>query len=191
MLDSVNCLQLLSHHLLKSAGSELQQFGAFSVWLRHEIEKQAADPTSASAQEIAEKDMSFDHASILEYIQGAMTHSQMVSYSGNSIDDDSQRDLDVEGGLLFELYKKELKNAVDGLGPRKPLPGLDGLIDHFQKQSMSLFERISETQRRNVHFGVPITLGIGNSACTDMRMVDEVCIATLDEVAVFLQLTQL
>ncbi|KAL9602386.1 MAG: hypothetical protein Q9179_002543 [Wetmoreana sp. 5 TL-2023] len=132
MLDTVYCLQLLSNYLLKCADSELQEFGAFSIWLRHEIEKQAADPTSASAQEIAEKDMSFDHASILGYIQGAMRHSRMTIYSDNPADCSSQWNLNVDGGLLFELYKKELQESVDSLGSRKQLPGLNGLLGHLQ-----------------------------------------------------------
>lgn len=174
MLDSMNCLQLLAHQLLKCVVSELQRFGAFSTWLRHEIEKQAAEPASASAQEIAEKDMSFDHISILEYIQGAMTNSQMLAYTANTEDGGRAWDLEVEGGLLFELYKKDMDEVSSGLRSQRRLPGLSGLIDHFQKQSNVLFERISETQRRNVHIGAPISLGAGNPTCADMRMVDEV-----------------
>ncbi|KAL8693429.1 MAG: hypothetical protein Q9218_001739 [Villophora microphyllina] len=179
MLDSVHCLQLLSHHLLRCAGSELQQFAAFSVWLRHEIEKQAADPTSASAQEIVDKDTDFDHGSILEYIQGAMTHSQMSIYSGNQAENESH--FNIGSGVLFELYKKNLVAVGVGHAVRKHLPGLDSLISHFQRQSESFFERISETQRRNVHFGTAVQLGNGNSACTDMRMVDEVCVTSSGE----------
>ncbi|KAL8822002.1 MAG: hypothetical protein Q9223_000082 [Gallowayella weberi] len=150
MLDSIRCLQLVAHQLLKCAVSELQQFGAFSIWLRHEIEKQAAEPNSTSAQEIAEKDMSFDHSSILEYIQGAMTHSRMLTYIGNTTDDGRGRNLDVEGGHLFEWYKNVMNEVSSGLRSQWQLPGLDGLINHLLKQSNLVFERISETQRRNV-----------------------------------------
>lgn len=176
--DSINCLQLQSHGLLKCAISEAKQFGAFSTWLRHEIEKQATDPSSATAQEIAEKDVVFDHAGILEYIQGAMTQSQMLLYSGDPTDSKSQWDLDAEGGALFELYKKKKRDEKNSPSPQKPLPGLSVLVHHLQKQSSALFDRISETQRRNVHFGAPIYLGIGNSACVDMRMTIEVCVVT-------------
>ncbi|KAL8838983.1 MAG: hypothetical protein Q9170_001913 [Blastenia crenularia] len=172
-LDSANCLQLLSHHLLKCVISELKQFGAFSVWLRHEIEKQAADPSSATAQEIAEKDMGFDHVGILAYIQGAMTQSRMLIYSGDPADSRPPWDLATEGGVLFELYKRELNSGRNDARLRKKLPGLDGLLDHLQMQSRSLFERIAETQRRKVHFGVPTSLGVGGYSCTDMRMIVE------------------
>ncbi|KAL8994812.1 MAG: hypothetical protein Q9169_005319 [Polycauliona sp. 2 TL-2023] len=174
MLDSVNCLQLLAHQLLKCAVSEHQQFAAFSTWLRHEIEKQAADPTSASAQEIAEKDMSFDHSGILEYIQGAMQHTQMLAYTDDSPDGGHLWNLEDEGGPVFQLYKSQMKNASSSVRSQRQLPGLAGMIRHFEKQLGVFFEHISETQRRNVQIGTPISLGLGNPTCADARMVDEV-----------------
>ncbi|KAL8715523.1 MAG: hypothetical protein Q9220_000859 [cf. Caloplaca sp. 1 TL-2023] len=169
ILDSVNCLQLLSHQLLKCAGSELQQFGAFSSWLRHEIEKQGASPTSASAQEIAEKDMGFDHISILKYIQGAMTDSRMPLYSGVP-DSQTQQAIGGDGHLLFDLYREALKdNTIDGHPPKR-LPGLGTVLSHLQNQADSLFESISDSQRKNIHLGFPIHLGAGRSTCVDMRM---------------------
>ena len=124
--------------------------------------------------------MDFDHAAILAYIQSAMTQSQMMVYSGDSADSRPQWDLDAEGGVLFDLYKRELGKEKTDVRPQKQLPGLSGLLRHLQTHSDALFERISETQRRNVHFGVPIDLGVGKPTCTDVRMVLEACTATPD-----------
>ncbi|KAL8656732.1 MAG: hypothetical protein Q9210_000073 [Variospora velana] len=175
IIDTMDSLQLLSHHLMRCTISESRQFGAFSTWLRHEIEKQATEPTSATAQELAQKDIAFDYASILEYIQGAMTESRMPRYSGNPMDSKPRWDLEAEGGLLFELCTNQMQEEENVLSPPKQLPGLNVLIHHLQRQFTSLFDHISETQRRNVHFGIPIYLGAGNSDCTDMIMVPEVC----------------
>lgn len=188
MLDSTNCLQLLSYRLLKCVISELKQFGAFSTWLRHEIEKQAADPTSATAQEIAEKDLSFNHADILAYIQGAMMQSHMLTYSGRPVDEESQRDLDAEGRALFELYKRELDDESRGIRSKKQLPGLSGVLRHLQSQSNSAFNRISETQRRNVQFGLPIYLNTEISDCTDTRMVLEKDSNSIGDVSMYVAL---
>ncbi|KAL9031876.1 MAG: hypothetical protein Q9196_000131 [Gyalolechia fulgens] len=174
MLDSTNCLQLISYRLLKCVSSESKQFGAFSMWLRHEIEKQATDPASATAQEIAEKDLSFDYAGILAYIQGAMMQSQMLIYSSSPADGQPQWDLDAEGRPLFVLYKRVLSDESKSIRPEKQLPGLKSLLRHLQAQSSSAFDRISEAQRRNVQFGEHISLGTGASSCKDMRMVVEV-----------------
>ncbi|KAL8943883.1 MAG: hypothetical protein Q9216_000777 [Gyalolechia sp. 2 TL-2023] len=173
MLDSTNCLQLLSYRLLKCVISESKQFGAFSTWLRHEIEKQAADPNSATAQEMAEKDPSFDYPSILAYIEGVMMQSRMLTYLGSPEEDQSQWNLDAEGRALFELYKRKLSDESKSIRPQKQLPGLRRLLRHLEAQSELAFDRISQTQQRNVQFGVPISLSTGASDCIDMRMVVE------------------
>lgn len=174
IVDSIRCIQLQAHSLLKCAILEAKQFSAFSTWLRHEIEKQATDPTSASAQEITEKDVIFDYAAILEYIQGAMTASQMFAFSGSQSESTSRWDLNAEG-VLFELYKSQIKTEARSSAPQRRLPGLSGLIQHLHEQCDSLFDRVSESQRRNVQVGTPTYLGAGSSACVDMRMVTEVC----------------
>ncbi|KAI4199117.1 MAG: hypothetical protein LQ346_002636 [Caloplaca aetnensis] len=173
IVDSIRCIQLQAHSLLKCAILEAKQFSAFSTWLRHEIEKQATDPTSASAQEITEKDVIFDYAAILEYIQGAMTASQMFAFSGSQSESTSRWDLNAEG-VLFELYKSQIKTEARSSAPQRRLPGLSGLIQHLHEQCDSLFDRVSESQRRNVQVGTPTYLGAGSSACVDMRMVTEV-----------------
>ncbi len=80
IMDTINCLNLMGHNVLIYIGVEFQQFTAFSVWLRHEIDIQAADPSSASAEEQAQKDTMVDHAKVLAYIQGPMTKSRLVDF---------------------------------------------------------------------------------------------------------------
>ncbi|KAL9597736.1 MAG: hypothetical protein Q9219_004930 [cf. Caloplaca sp. 3 TL-2023] len=173
-MDSTNTLQLLTNRLLDCVTTELKQFCAFSKWLRHEIEKQGVDPSSATAQEISEKDTGFDYASILAYIEGAMTCSQLPTYVGDAAHSQSPWGLDAKGGGLFGLYKRELRKKDMNTYTQKLLPSLGGLLHHLQTQSESLFERISETQRRNVQFGTPTYLGKGPTTLTDVRMIAEV-----------------
>lgn len=180
IMDTINCLQLLAHHILISAGFELRQFLAFSTWLRQEIEIQSTDPTSTSMHESNEKDVHVDHASTLEYIQGAMLQSRLNEYFNNHVQSDKkpQWDLAAQGRSLYELYKRELKGPSTDASPHTPgekqLPGLDALIAHLDVQCNLVFARISETQRRNVRFGSLIPLGNGVPACMDMRMLVEV-----------------
>lgn len=177
VIDIVNCLQLLAHKVLVSANVELQQFSAFSAWLRQEIEIQSSDPASASSQEINEKDINVDHVSTLDYIQGAMLHSCLNIY----LDVQGQGtqkprwDLLVEGGLLFGIYKKELKEINQNMPTRGfQLPGLDPLIQYLHEQFGLVFARIAETQRRNVRFGSKILLELGIPSSIDMKMMYEV-----------------
>lgn len=176
ILDTTDCLQLLAHYILLSTGSELRQFLAFSTWLRQEIETQSRDPVSASMHESNEKEANIDHASTLEYIQGAMIRSRLNEYFNGQVQPNkkSQWDLAAQGRSLFELYKRELNELSANVPVERQLPGLDALIAHLDAQCKLVFAKIAETQRRNVRFGSVISLGNGIPACMDMRMLAEV-----------------
>lgn len=173
VLETVNCLQLMSHQILITSGSELRQFLAFSAWLRQEIDIQASD---ASMAESAEKDINVDHASTLEYIQGAMKRSQLIGFFNVEAHAEGKPpwDLAAEGRSLFELYKRELLNASREDSSASRLPTLDALMKHLDTQCNAVFNRIAETQRRSVRFGAPIHLQKGVPSCMDMRMLHEV-----------------
>ena len=173
VLETVNCLQLMSHQILITSGSELRQFLAFSAWLRQEIDIQTSD---ASMAESAEKDVNIDHASTLEYIQGAMTRSQLIGFLNVEAHAEEKPpwDLAEEGRSLFELYKRELLNASKEDSSASRLPTLDALMKHLDTQCNAVFNRIAETQRRSVRFGAPVHLQKGVPSCMDMRMLHEV-----------------
>lgn len=167
VLDTLNCLQLMAHQILITSGSELRQFLAFSAWLRQEMDLQACD---ASVAESAEKDVNVDHASTLEYIQGAMTHSQLNSFFNLEAhaEETPPWDLAAEGRSLFELYKRGLQDSC-----ASRLPTLDALMKHLNTQCNAIFNGIAETQRRSVRFGAPVYLQKGVPSCMDMRMLHE------------------
>lgn len=175
VLDTISCLQLMAHQILITSGSELRQFLAFSAWLRQEIEIQASD---ASVAEFAEKDVNLDHASTLEYIQGAMTQSQLASFFilEARAEEKPPRDLAAEGRSLFELSKRGLQNASREDSSASQLPPLDALMKKLDTQCNVIFKRIAETQRRSVRFGAPVYLQKGVPSCMDMRMLHEVLI---------------
>lgn len=179
VLDTVNCVQLLAHDILLSAGSELRQFLAFSTWLRCEIETQSTDPTSASAEEAAEKENRIDHAKVLEYIGGAMTQSRLLRFFDirTPVDVRSTWDLAADGTSLYDTYKREHQRSQQGQPPKLKLPGLQELSTHLAAQCELVFKRIAETQRRNVMFGTSVSLedhGADSPKCKDMRMMVEV-----------------
>ena len=173
VLDTVDCLQLVAHRILITAGLELRQFQAFSSWLRQEIDAQATDPSSS---ESSEKDVNIDYASALDYIRGPMMQSQLMvllNLSGHE-DTNLQWDLVSEGRSLFELYKRELKSTSHGEHPAKRIPGLNPLVKHLTTQCDTVFSKIAETQRRYVRFSGPVAIGAGMPACMDMTTLVEV-----------------
>ena len=173
VLDTVYCLQLVGHRILIASGLELRQFQAFSAWLRQEIDNQSTDAGNADSPE---KDTNVDHASTLEYIQGAMTQSELTRFF--DLEGDGAHslrwDLKAEERSLFELYKRELKVESKEGATTKRLPALDALLNHLDDQCSAIFSSITETQKRNVRFGSPTFLGVGTPACMDMRMLIEV-----------------
>lgn len=176
ILDTTNCLQLMAHHILITAASELCQFSAFSLWLRHEIEVQSVDTHTSAAYEASERDNSIDHGSTLEYIQGAMHHSRLFTlFNIAELEEQKpQLDLVAEGRPLFEMYRRELDSLFQSNTPDRHLPGLDALIIFLDSQCNAVFAGIAETQKRNVRFGPPVYLGTGVPHSFDMRLLPEV-----------------
>ena len=173
VLDTVNCLQLMAHQILITSGSELRQFLAFSAWLRDAIDIQAS---GASVAESAEKDIDVDYASTLDYIQGAMTQSQLFSFFNLEprAEENTPWDLAAEGRSLFELYRQGLQNANTRDSSTRKLPTLNALMKHLDTQCNAIFIRIAEMQRRSVRFGAPVYLQQGVPSCADMTMFPEV-----------------
>ena len=173
VLDTVNCLQLMAHQILITSGSELRQFLAFSAWLRDAIDVQASD---ASVAESAEKDIDLDYASTLDYIQGAMTQSQLFSFFNleSRAEEENPWDLAAEGRSLFDLYRQGLQNANTRDSSTRKIPTLNALMKHLDTQCNAIFIRIAEMQRRSVRFGAPVYLQQGVPSCVDMTMFPEV-----------------
>ncbi|KAL9128189.1 MAG: hypothetical protein Q9217_003089 [Psora testacea] len=170
VIDTVSCLQLITHQILIISGSELRQFQAFSAWLRQEIDIQASDATNLESLESV---MDIDHTSTLEFVRGAMVRSALTQFFDLQGDahQRNQWDLAAEGGTLFELYKIELKKDTVHDQHAKQLPCLDALISHLNTQCSAVFRGIAETQRRNVRIGPPISLGRIIPNLMDMRML--------------------
>lgn len=176
ILDTTSCLQLMAHHILITAASELRQFSAFSLWLRHEIEVQSVDTQASAAYEASERDNNIDHGSTLQYIQGAMHHSRLYTLFNIAElkEQKPQWNLVAEGRPLYEMYRRELDNLFQSKISDRHLPGLDALIIYLDSQCNAVFATIAETQKRNVRFGPPVYLGIGVPHSVDMRLLPEV-----------------
>lgn len=173
ILDTVSCIQLVAHQILIASGLELRQFLAFSAWLRQEIQIQA---TGVSLAESTERDLNVDHASTLDYIQGAMSRSQLTSFFGlkAKADEPPHWNLSAEGRSLFGLFKRGLKYTSKEDSSNLQLPNINALINYLEVQCSTVFNKIAETQRRNVRFGAPVALENGQPACMDMRMIVDV-----------------
>ena len=174
ILDVVNCLNLMAHSILIYAGEELRQFTAFSVWLRHEIDVQAADPTSSS-DDPADKDLGIEYARVLDYIHGAMTATTLTALFAPALQEDTaQIWLQNEGTLVYSSFKAELDKFNSASRLQSKLPNVDHLTSHLQRQCDVVFEQIAVAQRQNVLFRSPQILALDTQQALDARMLFEV-----------------
>lgn len=175
VLDGINCLNLLAHNIVKYAGLELRQFVAFSSWLRHEIDIQAADPAS-SVEDPAEKERDIDYAKVLDYIQGPMMNSlvaKLVAMPPPKVMSDTHPD----GSPIYARFKEDLKKITTGFAADQELLGLGTVNVYLEFHCDVVFQRIAESQKRNVLFGSPHRLVSKNSqSATAMRMLFEASI---------------
>lgn len=162
ILDAINCLNLSAHSILIRANTELEQFTAFSKWLKHEIDVQGTSNDSNMEDDNAEKDPMIEHAKILRYIQGAMTESRLAAFfdSESSGEERLMQKLSGHEGSAYESFKDWLKeyNAQSPDKESSILPSLNHLSSYLGQQCEVVFRRIAEVEKRNVRLGAPICL---------------------------------
>ncbi|KAI5309684.1 hypothetical protein KEM55_002662, partial [Ascosphaera atra] len=78
--ETIDCLQLMGHKIIKYSTDELNGFQAFSKWLKHEIDFQTAEPGSQTREDIDKKADELDQIAILKYTAGALTNSALEGY---------------------------------------------------------------------------------------------------------------
>ena len=158
--DTVSCLFLVAHDIQSSCSSELLQFTAFSAWMKLEIEIQATDPSSTSADDTAEKDGMLDHAKVLDYIQGPMHSSRILELLEIYSLSDARPgwNFAAEEKLMYPSFKNARKAHMTGGAPKIRLPGLASIIGRLDAQCQATFGKIAEAQRRKVRIGSSILL---------------------------------
>lgn len=172
ILDTLRCLRLLAHNVLIYAGEERRQFTAFSKWLRHEIDTQATDPSSQSAEEAADRDPGLDHGLLLAYIPGALTKSKLAPFLRRQADIiDPRPEL-----LAYEHVKLNMStHRQDGSIPNGSLCAWT-LQEILQSQCRELFAQMTAWQAKNSTMDCGVVLENGAvSEARDVRMVFEVC----------------
>lgn len=173
-LATVDCLTLLGHKVMVNSGRELAQFVAFSKWLRYEIDLQAADPLSATAEELMEKADTINHAQTLNYIQGALTRSALLDFiqAKTPETNNDQWNGDHTARVFYENYKTLLQKLEKRKsGEEIDIPVLSDLTTRLRVQFEKVFKRIAETQRRSILEKTIRALGVDKgSEVVDMTM---------------------
>lgn len=184
IMETVDCLNLLSHKILIHSGREVREFAAFSRWLRHEIDLQGADPLSATMDELIEKSDTIDYSQSLSYIQGAMTRSALEDYiqtppkHASPPPSSSRWDISQADSSFYDTYKRllQLHDQEKVKATNKvTLPPFIDLTSRLGSQCEKVFAQIAETQRRGILHRSPLALDADcDSDAMDMTMDLEV-----------------
>ncbi|KAI0118914.1 anaphase-promoting complex, cyclosome, subunit 4-domain-containing protein [Nemania sp. FL0031] len=152
VMDIVSCLMMVGNKILLFVMEELELFHAFSIWLRHEIDRLAS---SSITEDLTEKEASMEHGKILAYIQQYMPASPLRYYLSSVTAEDTERDRKLAdgGSSLLELLGKQIKKQESGQPDTGSYPQVEFLCKYLDSQANSVLEGIAEAERRSVRFG--------------------------------------
>ncbi|GAP86422.1 putative anaphase-promoting complex component Cut20 Apc4 [Rosellinia necatrix] len=152
VMDIVSCLMLVGNKILLFVMEELELFHAFSIWLRHEIDRLAS---SSVTDDLTEKEAAMEHGKILAYIQQYMPASPLRHYLSNVTAEDAERDrkLADNGSSLLELLGKQVRKQESGQPDTSSYSQIDFLCKYLDSHATSVLEGIAEAERRSVRFG--------------------------------------
>lgn len=206
IMETLDCLHLLAHHIIINTNEELGQFVSFSKWLRHEIDLQSAEPMSQTLEDLLEKTDLMEYPQTLKYIQGALANSALRKFiqqlpmmgvprppappASSSTDADKWAPTGhAHDRSFYEVFKKLLQQQAQERGQQGSssgadaaveLPKLNDLTKRLGLQFEKVFGQIALTQRRGILHRSPLVLHEDcDREVIDMAMRYEVLILPL------------
>lgn len=172
-LESISCLTLVGHKALVLVMEELENFSAFSIWLRFQIDRLVSSNTATD--ELSEKDATMNHARVITYIERYLTNSPLDVFFDEVAKEDYAADwkhLD-SGPNLLDVLDKQLKRRDEGQSSMKAVTHVEFLVNYLTTRSSEIFEDVAEALKRSVRFGQAMKLSIGQPISKmDMKMCD-------------------
>ncbi|PTU22891.1 hypothetical protein P175DRAFT_0499432 [Aspergillus ochraceoroseus IBT 24754] len=169
IVETLDCLHLLAHHIIINANEELAQFHSFSKWLRHQIDMLSAEPMSQTLEELMEKTDLVEYPRTLKYIRGALTKSSLRQFIQQlpmmgfprpppAASDDKWVPTGQDRSF-YDTFKKLLEQSqtADDTNPVE-LPKINNLTKRLGLQFEKVFGQIALTQRRGILHRSPLTL---------------------------------
>lgn len=192
IVETLDCLHLLAHHIIINTNEELNQFISFSKWLRHEIDMQSAEPMSQSLEELMDKTDIMGYPKTLRYIQGPLAKSALRNFihqlpmmgvprpPAPAASDKWAPTGHGHDRSFYDTFKKLLQQQQQGQisdeGHEVEMPKLNDLTKRLGLQFEKVFGQIALTQRRGILHRSPLAL---HEDCDrdviDMALCYEVC----------------
>ncbi|KAL2871873.1 putative anaphase-promoting complex component Cut20/Apc4 [Aspergillus lucknowensis] len=170
IVETVDCLHLLAHHIIVNTNEELTQFHSFSRWLRHQIDMLSAEPMSQTLEELMEKTDLVEYPLTLKYIRGALTKSSLRNFIQQlpmmgfarpaPTSDDNWAPAVGLHRSFYDTFKKLLDQQSKATDDAEPveLPKMNDLTKRLGQQFGKVFSEIGLTQRRGMLHRSPVNL---------------------------------
>lgn len=172
--DVIRCMRLLGHQVLIYGGEEHRQFQQFSKWFRHEIDVQATDPSSATAEETLEKDIGIEYGNLLAFVEGPLEKSRLGSFLEKLNDEIPPSSENTQYGNV----KDALTAFKEGKDSDTSLLRLTARLQDLSSHCERLIGGITKWQRESSTMTCGIFLEDEGMKIWDMRMVVEEHIST-------------
>ncbi|KAJ5259423.1 hypothetical protein N7478_012404 [Penicillium angulare] len=172
IVETLDCLHLLAHCIMNHANEELEQFNAFSRWIKHEILILSAEPLSQTEEELLEKRDLFDVPPTVKYITGALRKSILRSFirqipmmglpsvpqysSDQWLPDGHDRSFYDNFRSILQQQRQVKADGRDSVNV--DAPRLNDLTKRLGIQFDKVFAEIALTQRRGILHRSPLTL---------------------------------
>lgn len=162
IVETLDCLNLLAHHIIINTNEELAQFHSFSRWLRHQIDLLSAEPMSQTLEELMEKTDLVEYPLTLKYIRGALTKSSLRNFIQQlpmmgfarppATSDDKWAPTKGDNRSFYDTFKKLLDQQNQATKDAEPveIPKINNLTTRLGLQFEKVFSQIAVTQRRGI-----------------------------------------
>lgn len=180
IVETLDCLNLLAHHIIINTNEELAQFHSFSHWLRHQIDLLSAEPMSQTLEELMEKTDLVEYPLTLKYIRGPLTKSSLRNFIQQlpmmgfarppAGSDDKWAPTKGDNRSFYDMFKKLLDQHNRATEEAEPveLPKINNLTRRLGLQFEKVFSQIAVTQRRGILHRSPLVL----HECCDKTVFD-------------------
>jgi len=202
--EIIGALRLAGHMILHLVMEEIDQFNAYSAWLRMQVERAALSPEQAANEDVAaqDKEASIDVGKVLLYVQRSLVPSVCPTPAEKnskkaekltplgifleelpaSTHEFTANEARLHGETtLLELVKAQIEQAKRAQPFDHIVPNLGFLVSILHQRVNSILNATAEAKKKSVRFGQPMRLIMGSNIRT-IADVDAVTMVSRSQV---------
>jgi len=144
--------------MLQYAAEGRRQFSIFSKWLRYQIDVQATDPSSASSEEMLQKDPGVNYAQLLAYIKGGLANSHIIPFLRRNLSLSEESTLREKEPPAYDDVCKTLQNHKIDASAQTDALDIWTMFVHLHIKCRAIFSTTAKWQASNTTLGSGLVL---------------------------------